>query len=258
MRCATAPDAAGPRPPRRTIDVAFTPEELGATPIAEATVVVIDAVRASATIVVALARGAAAVIPAGTIEEARARAAAWPHGRALLGGERGGEPPEGFECGNSPAEYTAERVRDRTVIFTTTNGTRALVAVRGARRVAVAGFVNADAVAGWLAREPADVVLVCAGEKGRFCLEDATCAGLLVARLGAGVPPWALSDAARAALVLWERYRDDLGRLVDEATWTRALAAQGRGGDLPLCVQIDAYDVVPVAVEGALVAARQD
>ena len=248
----------GPADAPAMIDVAFTPEELGGTSIAAATVVVIDAVRASATIVAALAQGAAAVVPVGSLEEARARAGAGSTGRALLGGERGGEPPEGFECGNSPAEYTAGRVRGRTVVFTTTNGTRALLAVRTARRVAVGGFVNADAVAGWLAREPGDVLLVCAGEKGRFCLEDATCAGLLVARLGARQPAWGLSDAARAALVLWERYGHDLGRLVAEATWTRALAAQGRGADLSLCVAVDAYDVVPVAVEGALVAARRD
>src|SRR5262249_58692712 len=113
------------------------------------------------------------------------------------GGERGGARPAGFDHGNSPAEYTPERVRDHTVVFTTTNGTRALLALAGARRIAVGGFVNAAAVARWAAAEPGDILLVCAGEKGRFCLEDAVCAGLLVARLAAGHRQE--TDAARAA-----------------------------------------------------------
>jgi 2-phosphosulfolactate phosphatase len=93
---------------------------------------------------------------------------------------------------------------------------------------------------------------VCAGEKGRFCLEDAVCSGLLVSRLGpaAGAP----TDAARAARVLWERYAGDLGAMLADATWAQALAAQGRGADLPLCVALDVYDVVPVVRDGALVA----
>src|SRR5262249_37579059 len=115
----------------------------------------------------------------------------------LVGGDGRGSPPPGFDRGNSPAEYTPDRVRGRTVVFTTTNGTRALLALQGARRVAVGGFVNAAAVARWAAAEPGDVLLVCAGEKGRFCLEDAVCAGLLVSRLTG--PARHPTDAARAA-----------------------------------------------------------
>jgi 2-phosphosulfolactate phosphatase len=234
------------------IDVALTLEEAGATPLAGATVVVIDVVRASTTIVTALAGGARAVVPVGSPEEARARARTWVDGPVLVGGERGGSPPAGFDCGNSPAEYTPERVAGRTVIFTTTNGTRALLAVEGARRVSVGGFVNAAGVARWAAADPADVLLVCAGERGRFCLEDAVCAGLLVAHLEQA--NGALTDSAQAARALWTRYGGDLPAMLADATWARALVAQGRGSDLPLCVALDVHDVVPVALQGALVA----
>jgi len=240
------------------IDVAFTLEEVERVPLAGASAVVIDVVRASTTIVTALARGARAVLPVATPDEARARARGWADGEALLGGERGGAPPPGFECGNSPAEYSAARVRGRTVIFTTTNGTRALLAAAGARQVAVGGFVNAAAVVRWLARQPGPWLLVCAGELGRFCLEDATCAGLLVARLRAARPGAPASDAARAAELLWGQYRDDLGRMLAEAVWAQALVAMGRGGDLGLCAALDVYDVVPVARDGRLVAAADD
>jgi 2-phosphosulfolactate phosphatase len=238
------------------IDVALTLEEVRGMPLAGVTAVVLDVVRASTTIVAALAGGAPAVVPVATPPEARARSRGWAAGTALVGGERGGAPPPGFECGNSPAEYSAERVRGRTVVFTTTNGTRALLALDGARRVAVGGFVNAAAVAGWVTGEPGDVLLVCAGERGRFCLEDAVCAGLLVSRLDPG--GGALTDAARAARTLWERYAGDLPAMLADAAWAQALVAQGRGADLPLCVALDVHDVVPVLRDGALVAERRN
>jgi 2-phosphosulfolactate phosphatase len=238
------------------IDVALTLEEARGIPLAGVTAVVLDVVRASTTIVAALAGGASAVVPVSTPEDARARAQGWRDGPVLVGGERGGNPPPGFDCGNSPAEYTAERVAGRTVIFTTTNGTRALLAVGGARRISVGGFVNAAAVARWVREEPGDVLLVCAGERGRFCLEDAVCAGLLVSRLEPA--HGSLTDAARAARALWARYADNLGEMLADATWAQALTAQGRGADLPLCVVLDAYDVVPVARDGALVAGARN
>ena len=240
------------------IDVAFTLEELARTPLAGATAVVIDVVRASTTIIAALAHGTPGVVPVATPAEAIARAKAWPGGAALLGGERGGGSPPGFECGNSPAEYTAARIRGRTVVFTTTNGTRALLAVEGAKQVAVGGFVNAGAVVRWVVRQSGDALFVCAGELGRFCLEDATCAGLLVARLLAQRPDAALSDSARAAAALYASYGTDLDRMLADAAWAQALLGQGRGADLSLCVRLDAYEVVPVARDGTLVPAGRN
>jgi len=118
------------------IDVALTLEEVRGIPLAGVSAIVLDAVRASTTIVAALAGGASAVIPVATPDEARARGGSIEGGPVLIGGERGGAPPPGFHRGNSPAEYTPDRVRGRTVVFTTTNGTRALLAVDGARRIA--------------------------------------------------------------------------------------------------------------------------
>ncbi len=240
------------------IDVAFTLEEVARTPLGGATAVMIDVVRASTTIVTALAHGAGGVVPVGTPEEALGRTRSWPGAPPLLGGERGGIPPPGFECGNSPAEYTVTRVGGRPVVFTTTNGTRALLAVAEAKEVLVAGFVNAAAVIRWVARRSGDALFVCAGEAGRFCLEDATCAGLLVTRLAAEWPHAGLSDAARAAARLYAHYAGDLAGMLSEAAWAQSLVAQGRGDDLPLCVRLDAYDVVPVVRGGTLVPAARD
>jgi 2-phosphosulfolactate phosphatase len=235
------------------IDVAFTPEELARTTLAGVAAVMIDTVRASTTIVTALAHGARAVLPVATPEDARLAVARGVDGPPLLGGERGGAPPPGFALGNSPAEYAGPHVAGHIVVFTTTNGTRALLALAGARAVAVGGFVNAEAVSRWAAEQGGDVVFVCAGELGRFCLEDAACAGLLVTRLRAHRPDAPLTDGARAAALLHAAYADRLDRMLADAAWARTLDAQGRGADLPLCVAVDAYRSVPVWREGRLV-----
>jgi 2-phosphosulfolactate phosphatase len=122
----------------------------------------------------------------------------------------------------------------------------------------VGGFVNASAVTEWAARQAGDTLFVCAGELGRFCLEDAVCVGLLATRLAARRPAEPLSDAARAASRLYAGYAADLDRMLADATWAQALVAQGRGEDLPLCVRCDTHRVVPVGRDGLLVPATVD
>jgi len=144
--------------------------------------VVIDVLRASTTTIHALQAGATEVVPCLEVDEALALASQMPVGRAVLGGERGGVLIQGFDLANSPADYTPSRVGGKTVVFTTTNGTRALMRGRRARRVLVGGFVNASAVVRQLLGEPR-VHLLCAGSGGETSRDDVLCAGLLVDRL---------------------------------------------------------------------------
>jgi 2-phosphosulfolactate phosphatase len=162
------------------VDVALTPAALAPAALAGASALVIDVLRASTSIVTALTNGCLGVVPVGDPAEARRRAAAAPG--ALLAGERRGEPLAGFDLGNSPLEFTRERVGGRLVFLTTSNGTGALLAVRSAAAVAVAAFVNLGAVAAWAVAGGRDVVVTCAGERGARSLEDEVCAGLLVDR----------------------------------------------------------------------------
>ena len=135
------------------VDVAHTPAALPAAALTGAVALVIDVLRASTTMVTALAHGCQALLPVAEVEEARRRARDLPG--SLLAGERGGDPPAGFDLGNSPLEFTAERVAGRTIVFTTSNGTRALLAARPAAAIAVASFVNLGAAADWaLAQRP--------------------------------------------------------------------------------------------------------
>lgn len=154
-----------------------TPEELR-----DSTVVVIDVLRASTTMAFALEAGAKEIIPCMEIADARRIAAEFGAGEVVLGGERGGTRIEGFDLGNSPSEYVVESVAGRTLVFTTTNGTRALLHCRQAKRVLIGAFVNVSAVLKELAGVER-IDLVCAGTDGQYSRDDILLAGLLVQRL---------------------------------------------------------------------------
>lgn len=202
--------------------------------------------RASTTIVAALAAGCAAVVPVSGVEEARRRAAGLAPAPVLLAGERRGQPLAGFDLGNSPLEFTPERVAGRTILLTTSNGTRALLAVRTAAAVGVAALVNRRAAAAWAAAGGRDVVVVCAGERGAVSLEDHVCAGLLVEALAGAGPAARPTAAAAQARTLAGRYRDDVAALARDSGWARHLAAGGRAADVAACLVLDRSDLVPV------------
>jgi 2-phosphosulfolactate phosphatase len=167
------------------------------------TVVVIDVLRATTTIVYALEAGALEILPCEEIGDAKRIAEGLPSGQVVLGGERDGSPIEGFDLGNSPTEYTPEAVSRKTVVFTTTNGTRALRHCRQAARVLIGSFVNATAVFEQLV-ELDEVHIVCAGTKGEYGRDDILMAGLLVERIerrGAG--PYEMNVQAVTAKENW-------------------------------------------------------
>jgi 2-phosphosulfolactate phosphatase len=226
------------------------PESLGAGGQAVGCCVVIDVLRASTTIVYALAAGAREVIPCRTIDEARKLARELPPGSVVLGGERHGLPIEGFDLGNSPAEYTPQVVTGKTVVLTTTNGTQALDRARQAARVFIGAFVNLTALSSKLAGE-APVDLVCAGTDGQPTTEDVLFAGAVAARLSSD-SSWQLDPHAESARQAWLELVAD-----PTATSARLLAAlgQSRGGqnllaigmqhDLALAAEIDRFSLVP-------------
>jgi len=226
------------------VDVAPTVEALAGRSVQQAVVLVIDVLRASTTMVAALASGCAGIVPVADADEARRRAAALPPGTALTAGERRGEPIPGFDLGNSPVDCTPERVRGRLIVFTTSNGTRALLAARAAAAVGVAALVNARAAADWARGGGRDVLLLCAGERGGVSLEDHVCAGLLAERLRDEEAT--LAPAAEAAARVAGGYGKDVGRLASDSAWARHLARTGRAADVAACLALDTTALVPV------------
>lgn len=216
-----------------------TPEAL-----AGGTVVVIDVLRATTVIAHALDAGARAVIPCLEIDEARKMAESFPRGEAVLGGERGGLPIEGFDLGNSPSEYRPETVGGKTVVFTTTNGTKAMRQCQQAKRVLLGAFVNASAVATAIAEEER-VHLLCAGTRGEITREDVLLAGYLadtVWRCHSNDGEWDVNDQWRIAADGWRA----LGRSPPAAAWLSVQLHHTQGGRNLVRIGLDA-DIVDAA-----------
>jgi 2-phosphosulfolactate phosphatase len=231
------------------IDVQFGVQQLTQQDVQGRVVAVIDVLRASTTIAVALANGARAVIPLESSEEVAAISKQFERGTVKLAGERRMLKMDGFDLGNSPAEHTREAVDGQTVLLTTTNGTKALLAVQGARDVVVASYVNLAAVSAMLRtalRGGADITLVCAGQDRQFALEDAACAGRFVHSISKRLSGLDINDAASAASLIDRKYGDNLMRLFNTAAHGRALAAAGFGDDLTMCATVDSYPVIPI------------
>jgi 2-phosphosulfolactate phosphatase len=237
------------------ISVYFTVAEVDPADVAQRTVVVIDVIRATTTIVEALSAGAKAVYPVAEIEEALRLATSLGRDDALLCGERKGVMIEGYVLGNSPREFTAERVAGKDLVMTTTNGTRALAAAMGGSRVLVASFTNLSAVSEALGGAE-DVAIVCAGREDRFAMEDAVCAGILVRRLHSPASGAELNDAARAAHTLTEGVTVDVEFLSSTAAG-RQLARIDMAADLELCADVDRHARVPEMVGRTITLAAQ-
>ncbi len=235
------------------VHVALSPAEVPGLALGGGAAVVVDVLRASSTVVAACAAGCRRVIPVADAEAARSRAARLTGDRALLAGERAGEPIAGFDLGNSPLEYTVERVGGRTIILTTTNGTGAMLAASGAAAAAVAALINVEAAARWALAQERDLTVLCAGEAGAFSLEDAVCAGVLVGRVRAAAPGLELSDAALAAVRLGEHYEARLERLGEDSRWARHLKDRGRAADVEACLRLGKTAVVPRFDAGSIV-----
>ncbi|HEX8243040.1 MAG TPA: 2-phosphosulfolactate phosphatase [Longimicrobium sp.] len=228
------------------LDVLLTPGELMPGDIAERTVVVIDVLRASSTIVQALAAGARALFPVASIEEALRLANTLGRDEVLLCGERKSLPIEGFDLGNSPGDFTAERVGGKTLVMSTTNGTGAMMAAAAASRVVVGSFLNLQAVVDELVRTGAEPVFLCSGRETKFGLEDAVCAGKMASTVMEAVEgDWELNDGALAALALAERY-GELDSLFSQVAAGKQIVEAGLSDDLAFCARTDSLDVVPV------------
>jgi 2-phosphosulfolactate phosphatase len=234
-------------PTSRQIDVYLLPDLVDPVELDGQTAVVIDVLRATTTILHALAAGATQVIPCLEIHDAK-RVAAELGDSAILGGEREGLPIAGFDLGNSPAEYTRERIAGKTVVFTTTNGTRALARCKLSARVLIGAFVNFSAVCGEIASADR-IALVCGGTDGEVTREDALLAGAMVTELKRSGPA-TLNDQAEIAADAWQtavRVLTDrpLGMTLKGSRGGRNLIGIGHENDIDLAAQIDRFDIVP-------------
>jgi 2-phosphosulfolactate phosphatase len=243
------------------IEVFFTPNGVTPNDFAGRTVAVVDLLRASTSVAVALAAGAKAILPATSTEEALRIASNLERDQVVLAGERKSVRIEGFALGNSPREFTAEAVGGKTVVLTTTNGTQALVAAQGAKEVVVAAAVNFSVVVQRLRaalQTSGDVVILCSGHERKFAIEDAFTAGRLAKVLlpEGGLRRVSVNDGAIAALEIARHFGEKWIRALRASRHGQELAMLGFAGDLRVCGTQDTHPVLPLYADRRITAHR--
>jgi 2-phosphosulfolactate phosphatase len=227
-------------------------------------VVMIDVLRASTTVCAALSNGAKEIIPAESLEKAVKIYSGLDRESRFLGGERFGEKPEGFNAGNSPFEYNEEQVKGKTVIITTTNGTKTFQKAKQARLRLIGAFVNRAAVLEFISNElqqfleedkEPKITLLCAGTNGRLSYEDVLCAGLFIDSLCGRDSNCHTSDAANAARNLYISHKNNLKEFLYGREHAVFLKKKGFEKDIELSFTFDKFDVVPI-MEGTSIKNR--
>lgn len=236
-----------------TLFTSLSPALLHLFDLRDSIVVIIDVFRATTTIATALYNGATRVIPVAEVEECKRI------GNEIIGsvtaGEREGKVIEGLQYGNSPAEYPREFIEGKTLVLTTTNGTKLLhmAFAKGCAEVVTGSFANLSAVCACLIAQDKNVILGCSGWKDRFNLEDTLFAGAVIDRVKAHFIIH--DDASLMAKEMFSFHRNDLYSFIQRTTHWHRLAAYGQQKDLEYCVSTDIANVLPVFKNGELIIA---
>ncbi len=230
-----------PNPPNN-LHVCLSPALIPQYSVEDYVVVIVDIFRATSSICYGIENGAEAIIPVAEVEECIAYRAKNPE--YLLAAERNGEVVEGFDFGNSPFSYTKEKVAGKTVVLTTTNGTQALHLSRRAKRIVIGSFLNLTALSLWLKTQNDNVLLVCAGWKNNFNLEDTIFAGAVIEQLKGN--NFKLDDPAIAANDLYLLAKGDLPAYLAKTSHSERLKKLGIEKDIAFCLNVDITTSIPV------------
>jgi len=241
------------------IKLFLTPEDFQPDDLKGKAAVIIDVLRASSSIVTAFHNQCHQIIPVTEVETARKLAAFQSKDTTLLCGEREGRKIQGFHLGNSPNEYTLEKVKHKTLIFTSTNGSRLMIKSKEADISIVASFINISAVVAYLVHKNKDVVILCAGSYGQFSLEDTVCGGLISAKLFKQLDKkLVFDDLMLAAMLLSQKFDNDIIKMLHLAKHGRYLINIGFQNDLVTCARLDSIDLVPVFQNGLITLPRAE
>jgi 2-phosphosulfolactate phosphatase len=229
--------------------VCLTPSLIPLFDVEDYIVVVIDIFRATSSICYGIENGAEAIIPVAEIEECLAYQEKHPD--YLLAAERNGEVVAGFDFGNSPFSYTIEKAEGKTIVLTTTNGTHALHLSRKAKKIIIGSFLNLTSVCNWLKEQNENTLLVCAGWKNNFNLEDTLFAGAVADQLKDG--GFTLDDAAIAAYDLFQIGKSDIPAYLAKTSHSERLKKLGIEKDIAFCLQVDITTAIPILDDEKLV-----
>ncbi len=231
------------------VEVVSQVDELKQEEIKNRTVIVIDVLRASSTVVTALAQGVAEVIPVETIGQARH----YQGERYLLAGERYGKKIAGFPFSNSPTEMCSAPLKGNCLVLTTTNGTRAIQKSLKAEAVLIGCFLNGKSCADLALRFRRDLTLLCAGSRQKFALEDGLAAGYILSLISSQHPEICMNDLGLAMLAAYEFHKGHLTQTLQETATGKRLLGAGNLADIEYAAQKDVYSLVPILKEESLI-----
>ncbi|MDK2843107.1 MAG: 2-phosphosulfolactate phosphatase [Anaerophaga sp.] len=234
---------------KHNLEVCFSPALYELFHHSDAVVVVVDILRATSAICTAFMNGARHIIPVGSLEEARE----WKTKGHLVAAERDGLILDFADFGNSPFNFTSDRVQQHDIVYSTTNGTSAIHKAAKAHAVAIGSYLNLSALSQWLLMKGRDVVILCAAWKNKFSLEDSLFAGALSKKLLDSGEFSTICDSVHASLDLWESAQPDVYRYVLKAAQKQRLAKNGLDDVIGFCHTPDQTNIVPVLKGNLLV-----
>ncbi len=230
----------------KTIDVCVSPELMHLYDVRNSTVVIVDILRATSCMVTAFAHGAASITPFSSTEECRRMKSKG----YITSGERNGEKVSGFDKGNSPFEYMGDELKGQKIAFTTTNGTQAIDKAKEAKQIIIGSFLNLTVVTRYLLLSEYNILVVCAGWKGKVNLEDTLFAGAIVENLRNHIEPDC--DAPLVAQHLYNLAKTDMVKFLSNSSHVKRLNRLNIHKDIGFCLTSDQYPVLPVLKNGVL------
>jgi len=233
---------------KRNIEVCFTPATYHRFHNDEANVVVVDILRATSAICTAFVNGVEKIIPVGTLEEAKD----YKNKGFMVAAERDGIVRDFADFGNSPYNFTPDRVERKEIVYSTTNGTNAINLARKSHLVLIGAYLNISAMANFLLEQDRDVVVLCAGWKDRFNLEDSIYAGALAEKFLASGKFKTICDSTLAAIDLWSLAKVDLVGYTNKVAQKSRLRKNGLDDVIEFCLTLDTTDVLPVLKDNYL------
>ncbi len=216
------------------------------------TTVVIDVLRATSTIATAINNGAKEIVPVASVEFAVKVSGGMFGGQTLLGGERNTKKIEGFALGNSPFEYSKEAIEGKSIVFYTTNGTKAIAKARYSENLYTCSFLNISALTKHIVSLNNDIEIICAGRNNLFSIEDSVCAGMLLSKLKEHYKNLEINDSGNAALILYEKLGKNILLMIQQSDHGKILLENGFNADLEYCSTLDMFDVIPSYSNGVL------
>jgi 2-phosphosulfolactate phosphatase len=233
----------------RKIETCFSPALFNTDDHQDSIVVIIDVLRASSAICTAFENGVEKLIPVADISTARD----FKSNGYLVAAERDGYVLDFADFGNSPFNFTREKVSGKTIVYSTTNGTGIIQIASGSYMTVIGTFLNISSLTEWLKEQERPVLLFCAGWKNRFNIEDTVCAGAMAEKLLSSGLYSTICDSTLAAMDLWLLAKDNLTGYIEKAAQRSRLREKGLDDCLEFCLSQDFTTAIPVMFDGALV-----